>query len=75
MISVGDFLADIENTASDDGDLAQTLPIRGHPELTLRDEANAITAHAFRNGFLEDLHAGRWSPMLSDPGVSRITDD
>ncbi|MBI5486148.1 MAG: zinc ribbon domain-containing protein [Deltaproteobacteria bacterium] len=75
MISVGDFLADIENSASKDGDLAQTLPIRGHPELTLRDEANAITAHAFRNGFLEELHAGRPSPILADPGVSRITDD
>jgi hypothetical protein len=75
MISVRDFLIDIEDVASKDGDLAQTLPLRGHPELTLRDEANAITAQAFRNGFLETLHAGRWSPVLSDPGISRITDD
>jgi hypothetical protein len=75
MISVLDFLGDIENVAGKDGDLAQTLPLRGHPELTLRDEANAITAQAFRNGFLETLHAGRWSPVLSDPGISRITDD
>jgi hypothetical protein len=44
-------------------------------EFTLRDEANALTAHAFRNGFLEDLHAGKHSPILDDPGYSRITDD
>lgn len=25
---------------------------------TLREEANSIVAYAFRNGFLEDLHAG-----------------
>ena len=44
-------------------------------EFTLRDEANALTAYAFRNGFLEDLHAGKDSPLLDDPGLSRITDD
>ena len=44
-------------------------------EFTLRDEANALTAHAFRNGFLEDLHAGKHSPILDDPSYSRITDD
>jgi hypothetical protein len=44
-------------------------------EFTLRDEANALTAHAFRNGFLEDLHAGKHSPILDEPGYSRITDD
>jgi hypothetical protein len=44
-------------------------------EFTLRDEANALTAHAFRNGFLEDLHAGKPSPPLQQPGYSRITDD
>ena len=58
-----------------DTDEAQTLPLFGHPDLTLRDEANAITAHAFRCGYLEDLHAGWWSPVLSDPSVSRISDD
>ncbi|TMA50418.1 MAG: hypothetical protein E6J71_13525 [Deltaproteobacteria bacterium] len=57
-----------------DTDEAQTTPLRGHPDLTLRDEANAITARVFRNGFLEDLHAGQWSPVLSGPGGSRITD-
>ena len=33
-------------------------------EFTLRNEANALTAFAFRNGFLEDLHAGKDSPLL-----------
>ena len=32
-------------------------------------------AWAFRNGPLEDLHAGKYSPALEDPAVSRITDD
>jgi len=42
---------------------------------TLRDEANAIVALAFRNGPIEDLHAGEWSELLSNPELSRITDD
>ena len=42
---------------------------------TLRDEANAIVAQAFRNGPIEDLHAGKPSELLSDPELSRITDD
>jgi hypothetical protein len=29
---------------------------------TLRDEANAIVAYAFRNGPIEDLHAGELPP-------------
>src|SRR5262245_65338166 len=40
---------------------------------TVRDEANALTAFAFRNGPLEDLHAGQSSPLLDDPSLSRIT--
>lgn len=44
-------------------------------ELTLRDEANAITAHAFRNGLLENLHAGKDSSLLKDPANSRITQE
>jgi hypothetical protein len=44
-------------------------------EFTIRDEANALTAYAFRNGSLEDLHAGKDSPLLDDPGLSRITDE
>lgn len=42
---------------------------------TQRDEANALTAIAFRNGPIENLHAGRHSALLEDPGLSRITDD
>ena len=41
---------------------------------TLRDEANAIVAFAFRNGPIEDLHAGRTSELLEDESLSRITD-
>ncbi|SRR5581483_10658456 len=41
---------------------------------TLQDEANALTAYAFRNGLLEDLHAGKNSPLLKDKSLSRITD-
>ena len=41
----------------------------------LRDEANALVAWAFRNGPLEDLHAGRHSELLEDPSLSRITDE
>jgi hypothetical protein len=36
---------------------AQKAPVRTQPDMTLRDEANAITVYAFRNGFIEDLHA------------------
>ncbi|MEP0847341.1 MAG: hypothetical protein HRF50_11060 [Phycisphaerae bacterium] len=42
---------------------------------TLRDEANAIVAYAFRNGPIEDLHAGNPSELLENPERSRITDD
>jgi hypothetical protein len=55
-------------------DRSQTIPLRGHPELTLRDEANAITAQVFRNGFLEDLHSGLPSPLVTNPRFARITD-
>ena len=47
----------------------------GNLEFTLRDEANALTAFAFRNGFIEELHAGKASPLLREPGFSRITDE
>ena len=42
---------------------------------TIRDEANALVAWAFRNGPLEDLHAGRHSDLLDDPTLSRITNE
>ena len=43
-------------------------------EFTVRDEANALTAFAFRNGPLEHLHSGQFSPLTDDPSLSRITD-
>ena len=42
---------------------------------TNRDEANALVAWAFRNGPIEDLHAGTYSPVLQDLSISRITDE
>jgi hypothetical protein len=39
-----------------------------------RDEANAIIAMAVRNGPLENLHAGKSSPLLEDDALSRLTD-
>ena len=42
---------------------------------TIRDEANALAAFAFRNGPIENLHAGKSSPLTADSSLSRITDD
>ena len=42
--------------------------------LTIQEEANALTCRAFRNGYIEDLHAGKHSEFLNIPGLSRITD-
>ena len=42
--------------------------------VTIREEANALTCIAFRNGFLEELYAGKHSEILEVPGYSRITD-
>lgn len=42
---------------------------------SLKDEANALTAYAFRNGFIEQLHAGKSSPLLDNSTLSRITND
>ena len=54
----------------------KALEARAFPEgFTLRDEANAIVAKAFRNGPLEDLHAGKWSELLENQELSRITDE
>lgn len=44
-------------------------------DFTLRDEANAIVACAFRNGPIEDLHSGKDSELLRNPELSRITND
>ena len=45
-----------------------------NPRWTFRDEANALACCAFRNSFLEDLHAGEPSELLENPKLSRITD-
>ena len=42
--------------------------------LTIREEANALACCAFRNGYIEELHAGKHSALLETPGLSRITD-
>jgi hypothetical protein len=42
---------------------------------TIRDEANAIVAYAFRNGPIENLHAGKHSELLTDQSLSRITNE
>lgn len=44
------------------------------PKRTIREEANALTCYAFRNGKLELLHAGKHSELLDNPELSRITD-
>ncbi|MGD9818676.1 MAG: hypothetical protein AB7V04_08235 [Desulfomonilaceae bacterium] len=41
---------------------------------TLRDEANAMTAYAFRSTFLEDLHAGEHAELFENPKYKRIAD-
>ena len=42
----------------------------------LAPEAKAIVALAFRNGPIEDVHAGKPCPACAGkPGVSRISDD
>lgn len=41
---------------------------------TIREEANALTVWAFRNGYIEELHAGKYSELLDKPELSRITD-
>ena len=43
--------------------------------MTIREEANALTCCAFRNGYLEKLHEGKHSPLLDTPELSRITDE
>jgi len=51
------------------------LPLPPGAKFTYRDQANVLTLLAFRNGPIEDLHAGKYSPLLEDPELSRITDD
>jgi len=68
-------VASAEDAAQAEQHLARITRVTSEGEFTLRDEANALTAFAFRNGFLEDLHAGKSSPILDQPGYSRISDE
>jgi hypothetical protein len=67
-------LASQEAAAAAGQQLASIERIASQDAFTVRDEANALTAYAFRNGFLEDLHAGKSSRLLDQPGYSRISD-
>ena len=51
------------------------LPLPPGAKFSYRDQANVLTLLAFRNGPIEDLHAGKYSPLLEDPELSRITDE
>lgn len=42
------------------------------PDLSVRGEANLIVSHAYRNGPIEDLHAGRWNRGTQIPGFQRL---
>ena len=44
------------------------------PDMSRREEANAITCWAFRNEYIEHLHAGESSKLLENDSLSRITD-
>ena len=54
---------------------AHRLPAPPGGTFTHRDQANVLTLLAFRNGPIEDLHAGKSSELLENPELSRITDD
>lgn len=50
-----------------------TIPRMERP-CTIREEANALVCCAVRNGYLEELHAGKYSELLDRPELSRISD-
>jgi hypothetical protein len=55
-----------------------TRLLSGQHEFTLRDEANAICAYAFRNGPIEDIHASVDSdrrPRITDPEMKEVMID
>jgi hypothetical protein len=56
-------------------ELEKELESRYPGGFSLRDEANAIAARAYRNGPIEDLHVGEHSELLENKNLSRITDD
>jgi hypothetical protein len=50
-------LASPEAAAAANQHLTRIEQVTSQDALTVRDEANSLTVYAFRNGFLEDLHA------------------
>jgi hypothetical protein len=59
-------VASPEAAAAADQQLASIERVTSQDTFTVRDEANALTAYAFRNGFLEDLHAGKSSRLKAN---------
>ena len=70
MMAVPDVFTPEQQTGAD-----PRLPLPPGAKFSYRDQANVMTLLAFRNSPLEDLHAGRYSPLLEDPALSRITDE
>jgi hypothetical protein len=66
-------LATPEETAQAEQQLMSIARATSENDFTDCDEANSLTAYAFRNGFLEDLHAGEPSPILNQLGHSWIS--
>jgi hypothetical protein len=71
-----DFLQRWESmTPQERADKSKELEAAYPAGFTERDEANALIAMAVRNGPIENLHAGKYSALLEDQSLSRITDD
>jgi len=64
----------VDGAASPEPSIEELYPDAFPGGFTLRDEANALVAWAFRNGPLEDLHADKYSELLENHSLSRITD-
>jgi hypothetical protein len=69
-----DHLAEFCGNSHREIELAQSKPVPFFDGITARDFANVLVVGAFRNGFIETLHAGNDSDLLADPTLSRITD-
>ena len=59
MMVVPDVFTPAQRTGAD-----RRLPLPPGAKFTYRDQANVMTLLAFRNSPLEDLHAGKYSPLL-----------
>ena len=69
-----DHFAEVCRKSQRELEAAQTKPVPFFESITMRDLANVFIVGAFRNGFIETLHAGDDSELLADPTLSRITD-